>query len=412
MAVTSPAFESFPLAEHGLKWIHPAAPLAHPLDNGTAIVLERSVKETACRLGKDESAYRRLMTPMAEHWRDLSQDLLAPLHFPKHPLQLSRFGLLGLLPATLSARLLFRETETRAVFGGIAAHSILPLSSPGSAAFGWVLGAAAHAVGWPIAKGGSQTISDALASYFQSLGGCIVTNTCVKNLTELKEASTILLDVTPRQFISIAGDRMPDAYRRKLERYRYGPGVFKMDWALSGPIPWNATECSRAATVHLGGTLEEMAASELAPWEGAVADRPFVLLTQPSLFDSSRAPTGKHTAWGYCHVSNGSTADMAGRIEAQIERFASGFRSRILARSILTPADLEMHNANLVGGDISGGAANLSQLFLRPTRTTYRTPIDNVYLCSSSTPPGGGVHGMCGHHAAHVVLTRMMKEES
>jgi phytoene dehydrogenase-like protein len=370
------------------------------------------VEETARRLGKDESMYRRLMTRMVKRWQDLSPDLLAPLHFPKHPFLFARFGALALWPATLSARLAFRGTAARALFAGIAAHSILPLQSPGSAAFGWVLGAAAHAVGWPVAKGGSQAISNALASYFRSLGGNIVTNTSVKSLNELTDASTILLDLTPRQFLSIAGDRLPDAYRSKLERYRYGPGVFKMDWALSGPIPWNASECSRAATVHLGGTIEEMAASERAPWENAVADRPFVLLTQPSLFDSSRAPAGKHTAWGYCHVANGSTVDMADRIESQIERFASGFRSRILARSILTPADMQQHNANLIGGDISGGAANLSQLFLRPTRTTYRTRIENVYLCSSSTPPGGGVHGMCGYHAARMALTQMKKEES
>jgi len=409
MAVTSPAFKSFPLAEHGLQWIHSDAPLAHPLDDGSAVMLERSVAETARRLGKDASMYRRLMDPLVNRWQDLAPDLLEPLHFPKHPFLFARFGALALWPATLAARIAFRETAARALFAGIAAHSVLPLESPGSAAFGWVLGAAAHAVGWPVAKGGSQAISNALASYFQSLGGRIVTNTPVQSLNELKDASMILLDVTPRQLISIAGDRLPDRYRRKLESYRYGPGAFKMDWALSGPIPWNASECSRAATVHLGGAIEEMARSERAPWENTVAERPFVLLTQPSLFDPSRAPTGKHTAWGYCHVENGSTVDMANRIESQIERFASGFRSRILARSILTPADMQAHNANLIGGDISGGAANLSQLFLRPTRTTYRTRIENVYLCSSSTPPGGGVHGMCGDHAARMALSRMKR---
>lgn len=412
MAVTSPAFRSFPLAEHGLQWIHPAAPLAHPLDDGSAVMLERSVEETARRLGKDDSMYRRLMAPLVKDWQELAPDLLAPLHFPKHPFQFARFGALALWPAALSARVAFREPATRALFAGIGAHSILPLESPGSAAFGWVLGAAGHAVGWPIARGGSQAISNALASYFQSLGGRIVTNTTVTSLNDLKEASMILLDVTPRQLISIAGDSLPDSYRRKLHRYKYGPGVFKMDWALSGPIPWNAKECSRAGTVHIGGTLEEISIAERAPWDKVVAERPFVLLTQPSLFDSSRAPAGQHTAWGYCHVANGSTVDMADRIESQIERFASGFRSRILARSVLTPADMERHNANLIGGDIAGGAANLSQLFLRPTRKTYRTPLDNVYLCSSSTPPGGGVHGMCGYHAAHMALTRMNKEES
>jgi phytoene dehydrogenase-like protein len=288
----------------------------------------------------------------------------------------------------------------------LAAHSFLSLDEPLSGAFGVLLGAAAHAVGWPIAKGGSQSISNALASYFESLGGRIVTNTRVQNLNEVK-ASVILLDLTPRQVLSIAGDRLPTNYRRKLEKYRYGPGVFKMDWALSGPIPWNSSACSRAATVHLGGSLEEIARSERAAWEGSIDDRPFVLLTQPSLFDSSRAPAGQHTAWAYCHVPNGSTVDMTSRIENQIERFATGFRSRILARSVLTPADMETHNANLVGGDISGGAVNLSQLFLRPTRTTYRTPLAGVYMCAASTPPGGGVHGMCGYYAARAALARM-----
>jgi phytoene dehydrogenase-like protein len=404
MAVTSPAFASFPLAEHGLEWIHPDAPLAHPLDDGGVVMMERSVDETARRLGEDASIYRRLMAPLVNNWRDLAPDLLAPLHFPKRPFAFARFGALALLPAAFSARVAFRQTGARALFAGISAHSVLPLESFGSAAFGWVLGAAAHAVGWPIAKGGSQAISNALASYFQSLGGRIATNTNVTNLKDLKGASTIVLDVTPRQLLAIAGDQLPDNYRRKLGHYRYGPGVFKMDWALSGPIPWNARECSRAGTVHIGGTMEDLAIAERAPWENAVAERPFVLLTQPSLFDPSRAPEGKHTAWGYCHVPNGSTVDMAERIENQIERFAFGFRSRILARSVMTPADLELHNANLVGGDISGGAANLSQLFLRPTRTTYRTPLDNVFLCSAATPPGGGVHGMCGYHAARFAL--------
>jgi len=406
MAVSSQAFHSFPLADHGLEWIHSPAPLCHPLDDGGAMVLERSVEDTALRLGIDKVRYRRLMGPMVKRWRDLSMDVLAPLHFPKHPFLLSRFGSLALWPASLTARVAFRNAQTRALFAGIAAHSILPLEFFGTSAFGWVLGIAAHAVGWPIAKGGSQSIGNALASYFQSLGGRIVTNTSVQKLSELKGVSIILLDVTPRQVLSIAGDWLPRSYSRKLESYRYGPGVFKMDWALSGPIPWNSSECSRAATVHLGGSLEEIAESERAAWENRVDERPFVLLTQPSLFDSSRAPAGKHTAWAYCHVANGSTVDMADRIERQIERFASGFRSRILARSVLTPGDMERHNANLIGGDISGGAANLSQLLLRPTRTTYRTPVDNLYLCSSSTPPGGGVHGMCGYYAARMILAQ------
>jgi phytoene dehydrogenase-like protein len=410
MAVSSEAFQSFPLAAHGLEWIHSPAPLCHPFDDGSAVMLERSVTETASRLGRDRGCYTRLMGPMVDRWSDLAPDLTAPLRFPKHPVLFSRFGSLALWPASFAARLAFREPRTRALFAGIAAHSILPLEYFGSGAFAWVLGAAAHAVGWPIAKGGSQSITNALASYLQSLGGEIFTNTKVRSLDDVKQCDFALLDVTPRQLLGIAGDQIPEAYRRKLERYRYGPGVFKLDWALNGPIPWNSAECSRAATVHLGGSLEEIAEAERAPWENRICDRPFVLLTQPSLFDSTRAPVGKHTAWAYCHVPNGSTVDMADRIESQVERFATGFRSRILARSVLTPADLELHNGNLIGGDISGGAATLSQLFLRPTRTMYRTPLNRIYLCSSSTPPGGGVHGMCGYHAAQMVLARMKND--
>jgi phytoene dehydrogenase-like protein len=290
------------------------------------------------------------------------------------------------------------------MFAGMAAHSVLPLTALGSGAFGWVLAISAHAVGWPIPRGGSQRIAEALGSYFRSLGGAIAVNTPVRSLDELKDANAILCDLTPRALFEIAGDRLPASYRQKLQRYRYGPGVFKMDWALSRPIPWAASECAQSATVHVGGTLEEIGDSERAPWEGRVHDRPFVLLAQPSLFDPSRAPDGKHTAWAYCHVPSGCTEDMTNRIESQIERFAPGFRSTILARSAMRPSDLERHNANLIGGDITGGAQDLSQLFLRPTRTQYRTPVPNLFLCSASTPPGGGVHGMCGYHAACAAL--------
>jgi phytoene dehydrogenase-like protein len=292
----------------------------------------------------------------------------------------------------------------------MAAHSILPLEMAGSAAFGWVLGASAHAVGWPVPRGGSQSIANALASYFESLGGRIMLNTEIRSLDDLSAGATVLCDVTPRQFLRIAGDRLPAGYRRRLERYRYGPGVFKLDWALSAPIPWRNARCLDAGTVHLGGTLDEIAASERAAWEGRITDHPFVLLVQPSLFDASRAPAGQHTAWAYCHVPNGSTEDMTARIEAQVERFAPGFHACILARHTMFPADLEQHNANLVGGDIGGGAANFTQLLARPTAGLYRTPVKNVYLCSASTPPGGGVHGMCGYHAARAALRREFRD--
>ncbi len=411
MALASPIFSAFPLKEHGLEWIQPPAPLAHPFDNGSAALLERSIEKTGNYLGEDAGTYRRTVEPLAARWPDLVADILGPPHWPAHPLLLARFGLLALWPAATIARHRFKTKEACALFAGIAAHSLLPLEKPASAAVGWVLALAGHAVGWPIPKGGSQNIAKALASYFQSLGGRIVLNQSVGSVEELKDAGAILGDITPRQLFRIAGHRLPESYCRELQKYRCGPGVYKMDWALSGPIPWKAPECARAATIHIGGTLEEIAASERTPWETAkgpgTLERPFVLLAQPSLFDSTRAPAGKHTAWAYCHVPNGSTADMSEAIEAQIERFAPGFKSKILARHAMTPAYLERHNANLIGGDISGGAQDLSQMFLRPTRRLYRTPLKGLYLCSASTPPGGGVHGMCGYHAASIALKEM-----
>ncbi len=298
----------------------------------------------------------------------------------------------------------FRTEAARALFAGLAAHSVLPLEALGSAAFGWVLAIAAHAVGWPIPRGGSQQIANALASYFKLLGGGIRTETRIRLLDDIGPSALILCDVTPRQFLELAGKRLPVQFASQLKTYRYGPGVFKIDWALSAPIPWKASECGQAGTVHLGGTLNEISASERAPWKGVVDDAPFVLLTQPSLFDSLRAPEGKHTAWAYCHVPHASRIDMTERIERQVERFAPGFRETILARHVFAPAGLEGHNANLVGGDITGGAQDLKQLIFRPTRMLYRTPLEGVYLCSSSTPPGGGVHGMCGFHAAQTAL--------
>jgi len=323
---------------------------------------------------------------------------------------MARFGLRGLLPATSLARAL-RGTGAKALFAGNAAHSFLPLDAPGTAAFGLLLSIAGHAVGWPIARGGSQRLADALAAYFRSLGGEILTGAPVDHLAELKPARVVLLDLSPRQLLRIAGDKLPGGYRRALEGYRYGAAAFKVDWALDGPVPWAAPECARAATVHLGGTLEEVAASEAVHPRGTVHERPFVLFVQPTLFDGSRAPDGKHTAWAYCHVPNGYTVDISGRIERQVERFAPGFRERILARSVLAPADLERRNANLIGGDINGGMMDLRQIFARPVArlTPYRTPLRGVYLCSASTPPGGGVHGMCGHHAARAALAEILR---
>jgi phytoene dehydrogenase-like protein len=405
LAASSPAFASFPLARHGLEWIQPPLPLAHPLDNGSAAAMAMSLDDTCAGLGRDGPAYRRAIAPLVRRWRELVPMIQAPLlRVPVHPWLLARFGAIAFWPAAPLARLLFRTEAARALFAGNAAHSVLPLDALGSAAFGWVLAAAGHAVGWPIPRGGSQAIANALASYFESLGGRIVTNSRIGSLDELPDASLVLCDVTPRQFAAIAGNRLPDRFHRQLEAYRYGPGVFKIDWALSAPIPWKAAECSRAGTVHVGGTLDEIAASERAMSGTTPSDRPFVLVAQPSLFDDSRAPAGQHTAWAYCHVPHASTSDMTGPIESQVERFAPGFRARILARHTMTPADLERHNANLVGGDITGGAQDLRQLVLRPTRLLYRTPLDGVYLCSSSTPPGGAVHGMCGFHAAHAAL--------
>jgi phytoene dehydrogenase-like protein len=408
LGVASPFFRTLPLAEHGVEWIEPPAALAHPFDDGTAVLLEPSPEASAPMLGEDEGRWRRLFAPLVRDAEPLLEDILAPAHVPAHPIVLARFGVRAAPAATTLARLSFRGEKARGLFAGLAAHSMLRLDRPPTAAFGLVLGLLGHAFGWPFARGGSQRLSEALASYLRALGGEIETGRRVESLAELGDTRAVLLDVTPRGLLALAGDRLPARYRRGLERYRYGPGVFKLDWALDGPIPWRAEECARAATVHLGATLEEIAASEAAPGPGGVAERPYVLLAQHSLFDPTRAPAGQHTAWAYCHVPNGSTVEMTGRIEAQVERFAPGFRDRILARSALRPADLERYNPNYVGGDINGGAATLSQLFTRPVArvSPYTTPLPGVFLCSASTPPGGGVHGMCGYHAAQAALRR------
>jgi phytoene dehydrogenase-like protein len=409
LAVASPFLCSLPLEEHGVEWVQPPAALAHPFDDGSAVLLARSLEETAATLGVDGARYMRLLAPFVARYEELLEDVLAPLRVPRSAALMARFSAFGALPASMLARSLFREERARGMFAGLSAHSILPLSRIPSGAYGLVLALLGHAVGWPFARGGSQRIADALASYLRSLGGEIETRQDVRSLAELGGAGAVLLDVTPRQLLAIGGDRLPSLYRQRLARFRYGPGVFKLDWALDGPIPWRTPECAQAATVHLGASIAEIAASERAPWRGELVARPYVVVAQQTLFDPTRAPGGKHTAWAYCHVPNGSTIDATGRIEAQVERFAPGFRELILARSAIAPAELEAYNANDVGGDINGGAADVRQLFMRPVarRSPYTTPLPHVFLCSASTPPGGGVHGMCGFHAAQAALARL-----
>ena len=404
LAAGSPFFRSLPLQQYGLEWIEPPYSVAHPFDDGSAVIVERSVERTAAQFGKDAAAYRAMFGPLTVNWDSLAETLLGPPRWPKRPAQLMAFGWTALQPARRVAESRFRNTPARALFAGMAAHSMLPLEKFGSAAFGLVLGSTAHAIGWPIVRGGAQRLADALAAHFKSLGGQVFLDCRVRALTELPPARVRLLDVTPRQLVKIARAELPVSFRRRLADYRYGLAAFKMDWALSAPVPWRADACRHAATVHLGGTLEEIARSERLAWRGFHPEKPFILLAQPSLFDESRAPRSQHTLWAYCHVANGSSFDMAARIEAQIERFAPGFRDTILARSVATPADLERRNANLVGGDINGGAPLLSQLFLRPTRHLYATPARGLFICSAATPPGGGVHGMCGYYAAQRAL--------
>lgn len=404
LAAASPFFRTLPLGEFGLEWIHPPAALAHPFDDGRAAVLERSVEATAETLGCDAGAYRRLMAPLARDWKRLERSILEPLSLPRHPLALARFGLLALRPAEAFLRARFRGERARALLAGIAAHGMMPLDKALTAGFGLVLAMAGHAVGWPVPRGGSQAIANALVSLLRSLGGEVVTGRRIVSIDQLPPARAVLCDLSPGPLLRIAGHRFPLRYRRKLMRYRYGLAAYKVDWALDGPIPWRAPECARAATVHLGGTLAEIAVSERAAWEGRHPERPFVLLVQPSLFDPTRAPAGGHTAWAYCHVPNGSEFPMLERIERQIERFAPGFRDRVLARHVMSPAEIERHNANLVGGDIAAGVTNLRQFFTRPTAGLYKTPARGIYICSASTPPGVGVHGMCGYLAARAAL--------
>jgi len=409
LGLASPFFKTVPLADHGLAWVQPDAPLAHPMPDGTAAVLERSVDETAQAFGgRDGRAYRGLMDPMLRSGEVILEQFLGPVKVPRHPFALARFGLRALRSVSgLAGR--FSGDSPRALVAGLAAHSMLKLDQSPTGAYALTFGMLGHLVGWPMARGGSQAIVDAMASYLHELGGEVETGHRVASLDELPQARAVLLDVTPRQFLDIAGDRVPGRYRRAMERFRYGPGVCKVDWAMDGPIPWKAEGVARAATVHVGGTIEELAASEEAVWRGEHAERPFIVLAQQTPFDPTRAPAGKHTAWGYCHVPNGSTVDMTDRIEDQVERFAPGFRDRILEKRSVVAADLERYNENDVGGDINGGLQDLGQLFSRPAGlfSPYQTPVEGVFLCSSSTPPGGGVHGMCGYHAARAVLKKL-----
>jgi len=405
LGIASPLFHSFPLDHYGLEWIAPPIDAAHPLDTGATAFLTRSPDSTANNLGIDKAAYLRLLSPLVKDWPILAPDLLAPFHFPAHPLKMARFGWLGIPSAThLTKR--FQTEEAKALLAGMAAHAMQPLSNFITAAVTLIFLMAGHGEGWPLPRYGAAKLAAALASYYSSLGGTIQTNTWITDLSKLPSSKALLLDLTPRQLLRLGGHRCSSLYQRQLENYKYGMGVFKVDWALDGPIPWKNAPCREAGTVHLGNTFREIAAAEELTAKGGHPDRPFVLLTQPSVFDPSRAPQGKHTVWAYCHVPNGSRQDMTPAIEGQIERYAPGFRDRILGRHTMDTAQMEEYNPNYIGGDINGGIMDIRQLFTRPAlrRSPYRTSEKNIYICSSATPPGGGVHGMCGYHAARRVL--------
>jgi len=410
MAAGSPFFKSLPLHNYGLEWVHGLAPLAHPLDDGTAVTLEKDLSDAASALGEDGRTWRRTMEPLAAQWPFFAKEILGPVpHFPRRPFLLARFGMQAVLPATRLARLLFRNPRTQALFAGLAGHSFLSLDAPLSSAIALVLGASAHAVGWPVPRGGAQAIPDALAAHLQHLGGRIHPGRRISSLAELG-GELMLCDVSPRQLLAMAGNTLSDSYRKKLARFTPGPGAFKIDYALSEPIPWTASDCRRAICIHVGGSLEDVSQSEAAMADGRISARPFMILAQPTLFDPTRAPQDKHTAWVYCHVPNGCTADMTAIIESQIERFAPGFRDCVLARHVSTPAVLESADSNLIGGDISGGAMSLGQTFFRPSLRQYATSHPSIYLCSASTPPGGGVHGMCGYRAATLAIQKQGPE--
>lgn len=410
LAVASPYLTTLPLADFGLEWVFPQASVAHPLDAEPAVLLRLGVEQTASELGIDRTTYQRLMRPLVRTAPELLDEVLGPLlHIPRHPLVLARYGALALAPAKALGQLVFRGARARALLAGCAAHSILPLERVMSGAVGLLFLITGHLHPWPIPRGGSASITRALASYLSALGGTIETSAPVNTMADLPDARVYLFDTSPRQLTTVAGDALPQGFVNRLLRFQYGPGVFKIDWALDGPVPWRDPRCLEASTVHIGGTLDEIAASEAAVWRGEHWDRPFVLMVQASQFDSTRAPEGKQTGWAYCHVPEGSTVDHTDVIERQVERFAPGFRDRIMARHVMYPADLEHYNPNDVGGAITGGAANLMQMIARPTPRVdpYSTPNPRFFLCSAATPPGGGVHGMCGYHAARSVLRRL-----
>lgn len=406
LAVSSPFFTSLPLDKYGLQFIYPPLAAAHPFDDGTAAVLSNSVEHTAHSLGIDADAYRSYIKPLLNNWPKILPDVLAPLQWPQDPLGFAKFGLKGLPSAQWTADTFFQTEKAKGLFAGMAAHAMQPLGKPITSAVALVLLLAAHHKGWPIAKGGSQQIANALAEHFIALGGKIETGFMVKSLDELPSSHAVLFDVGPQQLLQIAGHSLSSIYKWQLGRYKYGMGVYKIDWALADAIPFKAKDCNQAGTIHLGGTFNEIATGEQAIWNNKTPGKPFVLLAQQSQFDSSRAPEGKHTAWGYCHVPNGATTDMTGIIENQVERFAPGFKERILARHTINSVQMQEYNANYIGGDINGGVQNIAQLFTRPAlrRSPYRTSAKGLYLCSASTPPGGGVHGMCGYHAAKRAL--------
>ena len=402
----SPFLRTLPLHEYGLEWIDPPIPVAHPLDGGTAAALHRDLETTATYLGKDGNPYRQLMAPLASRWQELVAAFLGPLRRPRHPFLMARFAARAVTPASVLAKAVFKGEPARALLAGLAAHAIQPLEHLGTAAFAVMLAMLGHGVGWPFPRGGSARLAAALAAHLRSLGGEIVTGQMIGSLRELPSSRAVVLDLAPNGLLNIAGEQLPTGYRRQLERYRYGPGVFKLDLALDGPVPWTAEACRRAGTVHLGGALREIAAAEREVWQGRHPERPYVLVAQQSLFDGTRAPPGKHTLWAYCHVPNGSTVDMTERVLSQLERFAPGLRDRVLASNAMSAADFERYNANFVGGDINAGVQNLRQQFTRPAirLDPYSTPLARVFLCSAATPPGGGVHGMCGYFAAQSVL--------
>jgi phytoene dehydrogenase-like protein len=411
LAASSPAFTELDLARHGLEWIHPELPLAHPLDDGSAAVLHRSLDETAAGLGSDAAAWKRLMGPSVRHWSQLAPQLMGPIvSVPRHPVTLARFGLKALLPASVMQRR-FDTDRAAALFGGCAAHAFLPLTSPLTASFGMMLALSAQTGGWPIAKGGSQAVVDALAAHLRELGGTIQTGRRVERLDDLPSHRAVLFDTNPEQLASIAGDHLPARYRARLHRFRHGPAAYKVDYALDGPVPWTNPDCRRAGTVHVGGTFAQIRSAEADVAAGRMPERPFILVAQQSLFDPSRAPDGKHTFWAYAHVPNGWTGDASQAIDRQIERFAPGFRDLVTARHVMPPAVQQRYNANNVGGDIGGGSHGGLQLVFRPTPRlrAYATPNPSLFLCSASSPPGGGVHGMCGRNAARVALAGVLR---